>query len=71
MEGGSVERCGWAEGVLRPVLADRAGGARRQMKHGDRARARWVAKAMLNMAKLDVDGLSNAYNGSPLSTTSP
>ena len=63
MEGGSVERCGWAEGVLRPVLADRAGNARRHMKYEDRARARRVAQAMLKMVKLDIDGLNRAYDG--------
>jgi predicted 3-demethylubiquinone-9 3-methyltransferase (glyoxalase superfamily) len=62
-EGGSVERCGWLKDryglswqIVPAVLGD-------MMKDENRARARRVAQAMLNMVKLEVDGLKRAYDG--------
>jgi predicted 3-demethylubiquinone-9 3-methyltransferase (glyoxalase superfamily) len=63
LSGGSPEQCGWLKDkygvswqivptVLGPMMAD-----------PDRAKARRTAEAMLKMVKLDVAGLTAAYEG--------
>ena len=62
-EGGSIEHCGWLKdryGVSWQVVPRTLG---EMMKDPDRARARRVARAMLKMVKLDVEGLRRAYEG--------
>ena len=60
-KGGSVEQCGWLKDrygvswqIVPTVLSE-------MMKDSDRARAKRVADAMLNMVKIDNDGLKKAY----------
>ena len=62
-EGGKIERCGWLKDryglswqIAPTVLGE-------MMKDSDRARAKRVADAMLNMVKLDIGGLKKAYEG--------
>jgi predicted 3-demethylubiquinone-9 3-methyltransferase (glyoxalase superfamily) len=62
-EGGSIEQCGWLKdryGVSWQIVPKVLG---EMMKDQDRARARRVAEAMLQMVKLDVAGLQKAYDG--------
>lgn len=62
-EGGSIEQCGWLRdryGVAWQIVPTVLG---RMMKDKDRARAKRVAEAMLQMVKLDVAGLERAYSG--------
>ena len=59
--GGSVEQCGWLKdryGVSWQIVPTILG---EMMKDRDRARAKRVADAMLNMVKIDIDGLKKAY----------
>jgi predicted 3-demethylubiquinone-9 3-methyltransferase (glyoxalase superfamily) len=64
-DGGMVERCGWLKdrygvswqivpAVLSTLLGD-----------PDPAKARRVMEALLQMVKLDIDGLQRAYDGAP------
>lgn len=64
-DGGSIEQCGWLKdrygvpwqivpGVLAEMLAD-----------PDPARAERVMQAMLQMVKIEIDGLQRAYDGRP------
>ena len=60
-KGGSVEQCGWLKDrygvswqIVPTVLSE-------MMKDSDRARAKRVTDAMLNMVKIDIDGLKKAY----------
>jgi predicted 3-demethylubiquinone-9 3-methyltransferase (glyoxalase superfamily) len=62
-EGGKTEQCGWLKDryglywqIAPSVLGD-------MMKDPDRARAKRVAEAMLNMSKLDIGELKKAYEG--------
>lgn len=63
LEGGKAEACGW--------LVDRYGvswqivpkGFQSMMRDPDRARAKRVADAMLQMVKLDMAALQKAYDG--------
>ena len=62
-EGGSVEQCGWLKdryGVSWQIVPRVLG---EMMKDKDPARARRVAEAMLQMVKLDIEGLERAYAG--------
>jgi predicted 3-demethylubiquinone-9 3-methyltransferase (glyoxalase superfamily) len=62
-EGGSVEQCGWLKdryGVSWQIVPKVLG---EMMKDKDPARARRVAEAMLQMVKLDIEGLERAYAG--------
>ena len=62
-EGGTIEQCGWLKdryGVSWQIVPRVLG---EMMKDKDRARARRVAEAMLNMVKLDIAGLRKAYDG--------
>jgi predicted 3-demethylubiquinone-9 3-methyltransferase (glyoxalase superfamily) len=61
---GQYEQCGWLRDkyglswqIAPTILED-------MMKDKDRARARRVTKAMLEMKKLDIAGLKRAYEGS-------
>lgn len=65
-DGGSVEQCGWLRDrygvswqivptVLREMLGD-----------PDQARAQRVMQAMLQMIKIDIEGLKKAYDGEPV-----
>lgn len=62
-EGGTVEQCGWVRDRygLSWQIVPRALGD--MMKDPDRARAARVAKAMLQMKKLDLAALTNAHRG--------
>lgn len=64
-DGGSIEQCGWLKdrygvpwqivpGVLAEMLGD-----------PDPARAERVMQAMLQMVKIEIDGLQRAYDGRP------
>jgi predicted 3-demethylubiquinone-9 3-methyltransferase (glyoxalase superfamily) len=60
-EGGTVEQCGWLKDryglswqIAPKVLTE-------MMKDKDRNKARRVAEAMLQMVKLDIAGLQQAY----------
>ena len=62
-EGGTIEQCGWLKDryglswqIVPRVLGD-------MMKDPDRAKAKRVAEAMLQMVKLDIAGLRKAYDG--------
>ena len=62
-EGGKTERCGWLQDryalywqIVPKALGD-------MMKDSDRARAKRVAEAMLQMTKLEIAGLRKAYEG--------
>jgi predicted 3-demethylubiquinone-9 3-methyltransferase (glyoxalase superfamily) len=62
-DGGKVERCGWLKDryglywqIAPSILGD-------MMKDPDRMRAKRVAEAMLNMVKIDIEGLQTAYEG--------
>lgn len=62
-EGGKIEQCGWLQdryGVSWQIVPAALG---KMMKDADRSRARRVAEAMLQMVKLDIDGLKRAYDG--------
>ena len=57
------ERCGWLKDryglywqIAPSILGD-------MMNDRDRMRAKRVAEAMLNMVKLDIEGLQSAYEG--------
>jgi len=61
--GGTVERCGWLKDrygvswqIVPTVLPQMLGDA-------DPAKARRVMQAMMQMIKLDIDGLGRAYDG--------
>jgi predicted 3-demethylubiquinone-9 3-methyltransferase (glyoxalase superfamily) len=62
-EGGAQEQCGWLRDrwgvswqIVPTVLADLLSGG------GDAARARRVMQAMLQMGKIDIKGLEDAYH---------
>jgi predicted 3-demethylubiquinone-9 3-methyltransferase (glyoxalase superfamily) len=60
---GKVERCGWLKdryGLYWQIAPSMLGD---MMKDPDRMRAKRVAEAMLNMVKLDIEGLQSAYEG--------
>jgi predicted 3-demethylubiquinone-9 3-methyltransferase (glyoxalase superfamily) len=62
-DGGSIERCGWLKdryGVSWQIVPAVLG---EMMKDNDKAKARRVAEAMLQMVKLDIAGLQKAYDG--------
>jgi predicted 3-demethylubiquinone-9 3-methyltransferase (glyoxalase superfamily) len=59
--GGEPQRCGWLKdkfGVSWQVIPSALG---RLMSDPDRAKAGRVMKAMLQMQKIDIDGLTRAY----------
>jgi predicted 3-demethylubiquinone-9 3-methyltransferase (glyoxalase superfamily) len=59
--GGKVEQCGWLQdryGVSWQIVPTVLG---KMMKDPDRGRARSVMEAMLQMKKLDIAGLEQAY----------
>lgn len=65
-DGGSVEQCGWLRDrygvpwqIVPRVLAEMLGDP-------DPARAERVMRAMLQMVKIEIDGLQRAYDGRPL-----
>ena len=61
--GGTIEQCGWLRdryGVCWQIVPTALG---EMMKDADRGRARRVAEAMLQMKKLDIEGLRRAYSG--------
>jgi predicted 3-demethylubiquinone-9 3-methyltransferase (glyoxalase superfamily) len=61
--GGTIEQCGWLRdryGLCWQITPKILG---EMMKDPDRARAKRVAEAMLEMVKLDIAGLQQAYNG--------
>jgi predicted 3-demethylubiquinone-9 3-methyltransferase (glyoxalase superfamily) len=61
--GGTIEQCGWLRdryGLSWQITPKILG---EMMKDPDRARAKRVAEAMLNMGKLDIAGLQQAYHG--------
>ena len=62
-KGGSIEQCGWLKdryGVSWQIAPKILG---EMMKDPDRAKAKRVAEAMLQMVKFDVAGLKKAYDG--------
>ena len=62
-EGGAVERCGWLKdryGVSWQIVPK---ALTEMMKDRDPARGRRVAEAMLQMVKLEIEGLQRAYAG--------
>jgi predicted 3-demethylubiquinone-9 3-methyltransferase (glyoxalase superfamily) len=62
-DGGSIEQCGWLKdryGVSWQIVPAVLG---EMMKDNDKAKARRVAEAMLQMVKLDIAGLRKAYDG--------
>jgi predicted 3-demethylubiquinone-9 3-methyltransferase (glyoxalase superfamily) len=62
-DGGSIEQCGWLKdryGVSWQIVPAVLG---EMMKDNDKAKARRVAQAMLQMVKLDIAGLRKAYDG--------
>ena len=62
-EGGSVERCGWLRdrwGLSWQIIPKRLG---ELMSGPDRARAKRVAEAMLQMVKFDIAALEAAADG--------
>jgi predicted 3-demethylubiquinone-9 3-methyltransferase (glyoxalase superfamily) len=64
-EGGTIEQCGWLKdryGVSWQIVPTVLG---EMMKDPDRARAGRVAEAMLQMVKLDIAKLRQAYEGKP------
>ena len=68
-EGGTIEQCGWLKdryGLSWQIVPTALG---EMMKDRDRSRARRVMEAMLQMKKLDIAELEEAYQGStPLPT---
>jgi predicted 3-demethylubiquinone-9 3-methyltransferase (glyoxalase superfamily) len=61
--GGKIEQCGWLKdryGLSWQIVPKILG---EMMKDPDRASAKRVAEAMLQMVKLDITGLQKAYNG--------
>ncbi len=61
--GGKTEQCGWLRdryGLFWQIVPAVLG---EMMKDPDRARAKRVTEAMLTMTKLDIDGLTKAYEG--------
>ena len=65
-EGGNIEQCGWLRdrwGLCWQIVPRVLG---EMMKDPDRERARRVAQAMLQMKKLDIAGLEEAYHGEPV-----
>jgi hypothetical protein len=52
-----------AQGPLRRIVADRTTVLGEMMRDPDRGRAKRVAEAMLQMVKLDIAGLKEAYDG--------
>lgn len=65
-DGGSIEQCGWLRDrygvpwqIVPRVLAEMLGDP-------DPARAERVMRAMLQMVKIEIDGLQRAYDGRPL-----
>ena len=62
-KGGTIEQCGWLKdrfGVSWQIVPTVLG---EMMKDKDRARAKRVMEAMLQMKKLDIAGLEKAYAG--------
>lgn len=62
-EGGTIEQCGWLRdrwGLCWQIVPRRLG---ELMNDPDRARARRVTEAMLQMVKLDIAGLEAAARG--------
>jgi len=62
-EGGTIEQCGWLKdryGVSWQIVPTVLG---EMMKDKDRARAKRVMEAMLQMKKLDIAGLEKAFAG--------
>ena len=62
-DGGNTEQCGWLRdryGLFWQIVPTVLG---EMMKDQDRARAKRVTEAMLKMTKLDIDGLTEAYEG--------
>lgn len=62
-KGGTIEQCGWLKdrfGVSWQIVPTVLG---EMMKDKDRARAKRVMEAMLQMKKLDIAGLERAYAG--------
>ena len=62
-DGGSVERCGWLKdryGVSWQIVPTVLG---EMLGDPDQAKAQRVMQAMLQMIKLDIDGLRRAYDG--------
>jgi predicted 3-demethylubiquinone-9 3-methyltransferase (glyoxalase superfamily) len=61
--GGAIEQCGWLRdryGVSWQIVPTALG---TMMKDSDRNRARRVTEAMLEMKKLDIQGLEKAHAG--------
>ncbi len=66
-EGGQIEQCGWLKdryGLYWQIVPSALGA---MMKDQDRARAKRVAEAMLQMTKFDIAALKKAYKGSTTS----
>ncbi len=62
-DGGSIERCGWLKdryGVSWQIVPSVLG---KFLADPDPAKAQRVMQAMLQMIKLDIDGLRRAYDG--------
>jgi predicted 3-demethylubiquinone-9 3-methyltransferase (glyoxalase superfamily) len=62
-EGGEIQGCGWLKdkfGVSWQIIPETLG---RLMNDKDPAKARRVMQAMLGMQKLDIAGLTRAYEG--------
>jgi predicted 3-demethylubiquinone-9 3-methyltransferase (glyoxalase superfamily) len=62
-EGGQTEQCGWLKdryGLYWQIVPSVLGA---MMKDKNRARAKRVAEAMLQMTKFDIAGLQKAYEG--------
>jgi predicted 3-demethylubiquinone-9 3-methyltransferase (glyoxalase superfamily) len=63
LDGGTAEACGWLKdryGVSWQIIPTALG---KMMKDPDRARAKRVAEAMLQMVKIDIAALERAYKG--------
>ena len=61
--GGTIEQCGWLRdryGLSWQIIPKILG---EMMKDSDRTRAKRVAEAMLQMVKLDIAALQQAYHG--------
>jgi predicted 3-demethylubiquinone-9 3-methyltransferase (glyoxalase superfamily) len=64
--GGSVEQCGWLKdryGVSWQIVPTVLG---QMLGDPDQAKAQRVMQAMLQMVKLDIEGLRRAYAGAPV-----